>query len=77
LLKHKQTIMTQKKYICSKCGNNHYETDEIRTTGGAFSKIFDVQNKKFTVITCTKCKYSELYKGDTSTLGNVLDFFTG
>ena len=77
MLKHKQTIMTQKKYICPKCGNNYYETDQIRTTGGAFSKIFDVQNKKFTVITCTKCKYSELYKGDTSTLGNVLDFFTG
>jgi predicted nucleic-acid-binding Zn-ribbon protein len=42
--------MTQKKYICPKCGNNYYETDQIRTTGGAFSKIFDVQNKKFTVI---------------------------
>ena len=68
--------MTQKKYVCPKCGNNYYETDEIRTTGGAFSKIFDVQNKKFTVITCTKCKYSELYKGTTSTLGNVFDFFT-
>ena len=27
-----------------------------------FAKIFDVQNKKFITITCTKCGYTELYK---------------
>ena len=63
-------------YICPKCGNKSFETDEIRTTGGRFSKIFDVQNKKFTAVTCTQCKYTELYKGTTSGIGNVLDFFT-
>lgn len=66
-----------KQYECLKCGNKKFETDTIRTTGGVFSKIFDVQNKKFTVVSCTSCRYSELYKGDTTTLGNVLDFFTG
>lgn len=64
------------RYKCPKCGNWEYETDEIRTTGGRFSKIFDVQNKKFTAVSCTKCKYTELYKGSTSTLGNIFDFFT-
>lgn len=64
------------KYICSKCGNTSFESDEIRTTGGRFSKIFDVQNKKFTAVTCTKCQYTELYKGTTSTLGNIFDFIT-
>lgn len=63
-------------YVCPKCGNKSFETDEIRTTGGNFSKIFDVQNKKFTTVTCTQCKYTELYKGTTSGIGNVLDFFT-
>ncbi len=63
-------------YVCPKCGNKSFETDEIRTTGGRFSKIFDVQNKKFTAVTCTQCKYTELYKGTTSGIGNVLDFFT-
>ena len=61
---------------CLKCGNTEYEQDEVRTTGGNFSKIFDVQNKKFTTITCTKCRYTEFYKGSTSTLGNILDFLT-
>ncbi len=64
------------KYVCPKCGNTQFEADEIRTTGGRFSKIFDIQNKKFTAISCTKCKYTELYKGTTSAAGNILDFFT-
>ncbi|MFH1000844.1 MAG: zinc ribbon domain-containing protein [Bacteroidota bacterium] len=66
----------KQKYICAKCGTTTYETDEIRTTGGRFAKIFDVQNKKFFAVTCTNCRYTELYKGTTSTIGNVFDFFT-
>ncbi len=68
--------MNQGKYQCPKCGNTQYEVDTIRTTGGAFSKIFDVQNKKFTAVTCSRCKYTELFKGETSMLGNIFDFFT-
>ncbi len=63
-------------YTCPKCGNKEFESDVIRTTGGRFAKIFDVQNKKFTTVTCTRCKYTEMYKGETSTLGNIFDFFT-
>ncbi len=68
--------MADMSYQCAKCGNTQYELDEIRTTGGALSKIFDVQNKKFTAVTCTQCKYTEFFKGDTNTLGNIFDFFT-
>ena len=68
--------MSNMSYQCPKCGNMQYELDEIRTTGGALSKIFDVQNKKFTTVTCTQCQYTEFYKGDTSTLGNIFDFLT-
>ena len=38
------------------------------------AKIFDVQNKKFITVSCTKCGYTELYRQDTSTGMNVLDF---
>ncbi|MEA3505624.1 MAG: zinc ribbon domain-containing protein [Bacteroidota bacterium] len=69
--------MEKKQYKCPKCGNTQFETDEMRATGGAFAKIFDVQNKKFTTVTCTRCKYTEFYKGSTSGLGNIFDFFTG
>ncbi|MCY1633874.1 GTP-binding protein [Marinifilum breve] len=68
--------MNTSKYVCPKCGNNRFETDEFRATGGRFAKIFDVQNKKFTTITCSRCSYTELYKGTTSQLGNIFDFLT-
>ena len=51
--------------------------DEFAATGGGLSKMFDVQNKRFTTITCTKCKYTEMYKGTTSDLENIFDFLLG
>ena len=66
--------MEKRQYVCPKCGNMHYVTDTIQTTGGNFSKIFDIQNKKFTVISCSACGYSELYKKNNSTGWDILDF---
>ena len=68
--------MEKREYVCPKCGTKEYEVDQIRTTGGALAKIFDVQNKKFMVISCVHCGYTEMYKRKTSTIGNVVDFFT-
>ncbi|WP_416208506.1 zinc ribbon domain-containing protein [Fodinibius sp.] len=67
--------MPQQNWECPKCGNQHFEVDELSGTGGGVSKFFNVQTKKFTTVTCSSCKYTELYKGETSTLYNVLDFF--
>ncbi|WP_166959895.1 zinc ribbon domain-containing protein [Yeosuana marina] len=63
-------------YKCPKCGNTAYKLDEMRATGGTLSKIFDVQNKKFTSVTCTRCTYTEFYKAKTSALSNIFDLFT-
>lgn len=66
-----------KDWTCPKCGNHAYEEDQFQATGGTFSKLFDVQNKKFITVSCTKCGYTELYKAQPgSTLENVLDFLT-
>lgn len=69
--------MDKYKYSCPKCGNRRSEIEEIRTTGNGFSRFFNIQNKKFTVVTCSQCKYSELYKEEASKLGNIADFFVG
>ncbi len=71
--------MTQQRqtYACLKCNNNSYVTDEFRATGGGFSRFFDVQNKKFTTVSCSQCGYTEIYRGDTSKWGNVADFLLG
>lgn len=69
--------MNQKQYVCEKCGCQSYEHDQFQATGGNFSKIFDVQNKKFVTISCRDCGFTELYKAKSSTGWNVLDFLIG
>jgi predicted nucleic-acid-binding Zn-ribbon protein len=68
--------MDKLSYTCPKCENTQCEISEIRTTGGFLSKVFDVQNRKFTTVTCTRCRYTEIYQADSSMLGNIFDFFT-
>lgn len=63
-------------FTCPKCKNRQYEVDEFRATGGFLTKVFDIQSKRFSTVTCAQCKYTEIYKADSSTLGNIFDFFT-
>ena len=63
-------------YKCPKCGNAVYEAGEFRATGGFLTKLFDIQTKRFTTVTCTQCKYTEIYQAESSMLGNIFDFFT-
>lgn len=69
--------MEHQNYKCAKCGNRTFNTDEFRATGGFLTKVFDVQNKKFTTVSCEQCTYTEIYKADSRTIGNIFDFFTG
>lgn len=68
--------MKDPRYACPKCSGNDYQTGEFRATGGFLSKVFDVQSKKFTTVTCTRCRYTEIYAAESSMLGNIFDFFT-
>ncbi len=69
--------MQHVNWQCPKCKNTEYETDQFAATGGGFTKIFDIQNKKFNTVTCTRCRYTEIYKaGNSSTLENIFDLFT-
>ena len=64
------------EYKCAKCEHTAFESSEMRATGGFLAKIFDVQSRKFTTVTCKQCGYTELYKADSSMLGNIFDLFT-
>ena len=68
--------MEQINYRCPKCESTEYEVGQFRATGGILTKIFDIQSKRFTTVICGKCRYTELYQADQSTLGNIFDFFT-
>lgn len=64
-------------WVCPKCGNRGADVDQLQATGGNFAKLFDVQNKKFNTVSCTKCGYTELYRGETDDIMNVIDFLFG
>lgn len=68
--------MSQLNYTCPKCSIIQYDVGEFRAAGGFWSKIFDVQGARYTTVTCRQCKYTEIYKADSSMLGNIFDFFT-
>ena len=68
---------TRTVFVCFKCQHTECETAEFRAAGGNFAKFADVQSKQLTTVSCQRCGYTEPYKGDTSMLGNILDFFVG
>ena len=68
--------MQHENWQCAKCGGREFDVDEFRATGGILSKIFDVQSKRFTTVSCEHCAYTEIYRTKSSALGSVLDFFT-
>jgi len=68
--------MQDENWKCPKCQYDRFETDVFQATGGTLAKLFDVQNKRFTTVTCSQCTFTEIYKTDTSDLANVFDFFT-
>lgn len=68
--------MQHKNWQCQKCKCRDFAIQEVRATGGAFARIFDIQNRKFSAIICDNCTFTEFYKTKSSAIGNVLDFLT-
>ncbi|HIG54853.1 MAG TPA: GTP-binding protein [Candidatus Latescibacteria bacterium] len=63
-------------FACAKCGHRDCDIGEIRTVGGFSSKIFDIQNRKFSTVIYNRYSHSEVDAADSSTLSNVFDLFT-
>ena len=69
--------MQHENLKCAKCNNKDYEIGEMRVTGSFWTKVFNIQNKKFSSVSCQKCFYTEFYKNQpSSALVNIFDFFT-
>ena len=60
----------------NQCHHRPCDIGNIRTVGGFCSKIFDMQNRKFSTVTCSRCSYTELYAANGSTVGNAFGLFT-
>lgn len=68
-------MTTIRNYTCMRCNNRTCEIGEIRAAGGFWSKVFDVEGRKFTTVSCERCHHTEFFKADRSTLGNIFDLF--
>ncbi len=68
---------SRSKWKCPKCSNMGYDLGEVFMAGSLVAKIFNIQNRKFSSVTCTKCFYTELYRIPMKKIQNVLDFFVG
>ena len=56
--------MQHENWSCPKCNHKECEIGEIRVAGGFWTKIFNVQSKKYASVSCLKCSYTEFYRGN-------------
>ena len=54
--------MKIENWTCVKCQYDKHKKEEVRVVGGFWSKIFNIQTKKYESIICKNCSYSEFYK---------------
>ena len=64
---------TLPNYRCAKCGGHACDVVEVSTTGGGIARFFDFQNRRFSAVVCDRCKFTEFYRTEASTLSKVLD----
>ena len=77
--------MEKKIFVCPKCGCHEFinflsRIDlnlQFQATGGNFAKLFDVQNKRFITVSCKQCGFTEIYREETDSGMNILDFLIG
>ena len=65
------------KFVCSECGCTSYETGQIRVSGGFWSSFFDVGNKRYNDVSCTKCGFTKCYNRTVSGIQKAFDFLGG
>ncbi len=65
------------RYICPKCKGTDFDAGEIRASGGFLSALFELQNKRFSYVSCKRCKYTEFYRAELGKLQSVLDLLVG
>lgn len=50
-----------KHFKCPKCGGTGYRLDRVATSGSVLAAMFNLFNKRFFVVSCERCGYTEFY----------------
>jgi predicted nucleic-acid-binding Zn-ribbon protein len=64
-------------YRCHRCGCETFHKGEARVSTGFLGRFFNVSSGRFITASCNRCGYTEFYKRDSSTVGNILDYLGG
>jgi len=48
---------------CPKCGHPDAAVEDVATTGDGFARLLDLENRRFRAVSCTRCGYTEFYRG--------------
>lgn len=62
---------------CPKCGRTETDVLSLATSDGMMSKVLDLPDEAFTVVSCEGCGYSELYRDGNSEADAPRDLFLG
>lgn len=48
---------------CEKCGHAEAAVEDVAASSDGFPRLLDVQNRRYMAASCTRCGYTEFYKG--------------
>lgn len=68
--------MEHKNWKCPRCSNTQFKTGEMRVAGSGIASMLDLEDRKFTSVTCTRCSYTEFYQKTALSLQQLFDRFT-
>ena len=61
-------------WSCVRCGVAQCELNDVATASGLWSRIFNLQNRRFVAVSCLGCGYTELYRRNSTAIMNIIDF---
>ncbi len=61
-------------WSCVRCGVGPCELNDVATASGLWSRIFNLQNRRFVAVSCMGCGYTELYRRNSTAIMNIIDF---
>ena len=62
------------KYTCPKCGNKQYDIGEMWAFSSFWTRLLELHTRRFTFLSCQKCKYTEFYRVSKKEIGEVINF---
>ncbi|KAF0982444.1 hypothetical protein FDP41_011374 [Naegleria fowleri] len=69
----KQQLILQSQMKCKKCGFDKLHKGQVRESGGLLSKLFNIQNRMFITVSCSRCSFTEYYETSQSFVSDVIE----